>query len=109
MQIKLATIQLPTLGLPTPDINIARGTREYFEEKIRLLGLVIEHQRDDKVVSPIERGPIQTQWYEPPKKKTYKLTHIWGSFLAKDLMLTMKENDRRRGEGGGTKALGEKG
>jgi len=89
----LATMQLPTVGLPTPDINIVRGTPEYFVEKIRLLGLVIEHQRDDKVVSPIERGLIQTQWYEPPKKKTYKLTHIWGSFLAKDLMLTMKEID----------------
>jgi len=55
------------------------------------LGLVIEHQRDDKVVSPIERGLIQTQWYEPPKKKTYKISNIWGSFLAKDLMLTMKD------------------
>ena len=90
----LATMQLPTVGLPTLDINIVRGTREYVEEKIRLLGLVIEHQRDvDKVVSPIEKGLIQTVWYEPPKKKTYKLSHIWGEFLAKDLMLTMKEID----------------
>ena len=46
-------MQLPTVGFPTPDINIVRATPEYYVEKIRLLGLVIEHQRDDTVVSPL--------------------------------------------------------
>jgi len=87
----LATVELPKDGLPTPDVNIVRNTPEYFIEKIRLLGLVIEHQRDDTVVSPIERGLIQTKWYEKPKNKTFKITNVWGSFLAKDLLLTMKD------------------
>ncbi len=54
----LATVELPKDGLPTPDLNIVRNAREYYVEKIRLLGLVIEHQRDDTVVSPtyIERA-----------------------------------------------------
>ena len=68
-----------------------RKSPEYYEEKVRLLGLVIEAQRDDGVLSPIEMELIQVSWYEKPRKPNSRIGNGWGSYLSNDLLHTLEK------------------
>jgi hypothetical protein len=90
---------LPMTGFPTPDPTRFPDKRsvEYFQEKSRQFACVIEAQRGPKQRTPIGDGVVKACWYEPKhtnKTRCERLTSVWGSMLASDLVNLQREKIR---------------